>query len=110
MGHRWRRTEAGLETDVHFEGVNLRLMCVPNLFALENEVWELGQMAEKRKNNKDLFDKAYRLFHDRCADDNPSSMSDALLLLNHATRPRSTNLLCQDWRQMSALGQQLRHL
>jgi len=103
MGHCFRATEAGLEADIEFEGVGLRLLCVPDIFAIEEAVFQLGQTALVRHNNKRLFDSAFDLFNDRCSQGDPSSFKDALLLLNHRSIPRRTNLLCQDWQTSTGL-------
>lgn len=92
--------EAGLETTVEFKGVKLTLLCVPDLFALEESVFMLGARAQQRDNNRHVFDTAFELLNDRSNKREPQKLSEALLLLNCQTNPEASNMLCVDWQNV----------
>lgn len=103
QGRRFTATEGGLETTFMFENIEVRVLCYPDVFALEKPVWELGQKAQERRNNRSLFDTAFKLLNDRTAGDQPDqpdSLAHVLLLLSHATKPTPTNL----WKQTAAVN------
>eukprot|EP00929_Paragymnodinium_shiwhaense_P000691 TRINITY_DN100925_c0_g1_i1.p1 TRINITY_DN100925_c0_g1~~TRINITY_DN100925_c0_g1_i1.p1 ORF type:complete len:1358 (+),score=162.17 TRINITY_DN100925_c0_g1_i1:34-4074(+) len=86
-GRRFRATEAGLQTELPFKGARLALTLVPEVFAIEDSVWRLGQAALERDNNKGLFDCAFRLQIDRPMTDEPETVAECFTLLNHMLSP-----------------------
>eukprot|EP00438_Fugacium_kawagutii_P007237 Skav211557 [mRNA] locus=scaffold2228:106245:108215:+ [translate_table: standard] len=104
QGLRFHAAEGGLETTVIFEDIPVRVLCYPETFALENKVWELGQMAEESSNNRLLFDAALHLLKDTTMGNEPKTLAHTLLLLNDATKPKRADLKWkgEKWRQKAA--------
>lgn len=104
-GRCFHPTEAGLETTVTFEGIQVSVLCYPDVFALEKPVWELGQKAARRNNNRSLFDTAFKLLNDRTLGEEPTSLAHVLLLVSHATKPTPTGLGKKvQWRATTAVN------
>jgi len=102
QGRSFHPTEGGLETTVIFKGVCVRILCYPDVFALEKSVWELGHEALKRSNNRGMFDTAFKLLNDRTLQGEPNSLAHVLLLLNQATKPAATDLATATYAATSA--------
>jgi len=102
-GRIFNATEGGLETTISFEGIQVRVLCYPDVFAYEKDVWELGQKAKKSSNNRNMFDVAFRLLTDRTLGDEPNSLAHVLLLLSNVTKPKPTNLQAKLVQEMNAL-------
>ena len=107
-GRCFHATEGGLETRVTFQGIEISVLCYPDVFALEKDVWLLGQEAmENKREQRFVFDAAFKLLNDRTLGEGrglaePTSLAQVLLLLNHATQPNPTGLMGQ-WREKVAV-------
>mmetsp|Transcript_25026 Transcript_25026/g.80876 ORF Transcript_25026/g.80876 Transcript_25026/m.80876 type:complete len:414 (-) Transcript_25026:181-1422(-) len=90
----FERHEAGLKTVVQYEGLDVVVLCVPEVFMIEESVFRLGQEATAGggRNRNRLFDTAFKLLNEKAMTGSPQSLADALLLLHKEHRPRPTNL------------------